>query len=109
MKANYFTTAGATPYHPARLIMKLAPAGAVPLTAFRSMTRAAAAAAPAALATRGLSTLARFEKAGLIKKVIPLSRKAEALPREGRFLRWRESLRAFTMRPREIRMLAFRS
>jgi hypothetical protein len=41
------------------------------------MAGAAAAAAPEALATRGLSALARFEKAGLIKKVIPLSRKAE--------------------------------
>ena len=77
MKANYFTTAGASAYHPARLIIKVAPAGAAPLAAFHDMTRAAAAPASAALPTRGLSALARFEKAGLIKKVIPLSRKAE--------------------------------
>ena len=83
MKANYFTTAGATAYHPARLIMKLAPAGAGPLAAFRGVTRGAAAAAAPALATRGLSALARFEKAGLIKKVIPLSRKAEAAATRG--------------------------
>jgi subtilisin family serine protease len=83
MRANYFTTAGATAYHPARLIIKLAPAGAAPLAAFRGVTRGAAAAAAPALATRGLSALARFEKAGLIKKVIPLSRKAEAAATRG--------------------------
>ncbi len=84
MKPNYFTTAGASAYHPGRLIIKLAPAGAAPLAAFHDMTRAtAAAAAPATLATRGLSALARFEKAGLIKKVIPLSRKAEGAATRG--------------------------
>jgi subtilisin family serine protease len=84
MRPNYFTTAGATAYQPARLIMKLAPAGAAPLAAFRGTTRAAgAAAAPAAPATSGLSALARFEKAGLIKKVIPLSRRAEAAATRG--------------------------
>ena len=83
MKANYFTTAGASPYHPAQLIIKLAPAGAAPLAAFHDMAGAAAAPASAALATRGLSALARFEKAGLIKKVIPLSRKAEGAAARG--------------------------
>jgi hypothetical protein len=62
MKGNYFTTAGASAYHPARLIIKLAPAGAAPLAAFHDMTRAPAA--PAALTTRGLSALAALKKPG---------------------------------------------
>jgi subtilisin family serine protease len=95
MKANYFTTAGASAYYPARLIIKVAPAGAAPLAAF-DMTRAAAAPALAALPTRGLSALARFEKAGLIKKVIPLSRKAEDSAAQG-------SLRALAAIARSVR------
>jgi hypothetical protein len=85
MSPEIFTSAGRPAYHKAKLIVKFAREAAVPMTSISAGLGRARAFAAVAEHT-GLEVLHRFERAGLIRRAIPLSRKvvlplAEAGPR----------------------------
>lgn len=81
MSPSLFTSAGQPAYHAAKLIVKMAPESAEPMRILGETARAGTAAFSMAASNLGLGVLSRFQRAGLIKRAIPLSTKV-SLSRE---------------------------
>jgi subtilisin family serine protease len=79
MKPQFLCKSRPPQYHPDRLIVKLASAGAEPL---RIMEAAGPAGVMAAAGSSGLAALARYQRAGIIKQAIPLSGRVRLKPHE---------------------------
>lgn len=82
MSPTIFSSTGQPLYHAAKLIVKMAPEAAAPMQVLGDRISAGRSILAAATANFGLGVLHRFQRAGLIKRAIPLSRRIELPPED---------------------------